>query len=100
MSESPIMCTLSTADLQRRRDELLPGLMRRAELRETIPGGLRMRFAESSDLMVDLVRMIDAERQCCRFLRFQLMVEPDLGPIWLEVTGPAGTTEFLSELSR
>jgi hypothetical protein len=44
------------------------------------------------------VRTIDAERQCCRFLKFALTVEPDAGDVWLEVTGPDGTTEFLSTL--
>jgi hypothetical protein len=42
--------------------------------------------------------VIDAERQCCRFLRFQLTVEPDLGPMWLEVAGPPGTADFLTDL--
>ena len=42
--------------------------------------------------------MIDAERQCCRFLRFDLRVEPDVGPIALELTGPEGTEAFLEAL--
>jgi hypothetical protein len=35
---------------------------------------------------------------CCRFLRFTLTVEPDRGPIALELTGPRGTREFLESL--
>ena len=42
--------------------------------------------------------MLDAERQCCRFLRFRLTVEPNLGPIVLELSGPPGTEEFLASL--
>ena len=42
--------------------------------------------------------MIDAERQCCRFLRFQVTVERDEGPIVLDVTGPPGTREFLAAI--
>ena len=45
-----------------------------------------------------MARAIDAERQCCRFLRFQLVVEQDGAPMTLDVTGPAGTKEFLSYL--
>lgn len=41
---------------------------------------------------------MENERQCCRFFRFRLTIEPDLGPFWLEVTGPPGVKEFLSEL--
>ena len=45
-----------------------------------------------------IVEMIDAERQCCRFLRFRLTVEPDGDSILLDVTGPAGTKEFLDDV--
>ncbi len=31
-------------------------------------------------------------------LRFEFTLEPDGGPIWLPLTGPAGTAEFLSGL--
>ena len=39
--------------------------------------------------------MIDAERQCGQFLRFQLTVEAAGGLVVLDVTGPAGSQEFL-----
>jgi hypothetical protein len=45
-----------------------------------------------------LCRTIEAERQCCRFLRFVVTVEPDGGPSWQELSGPRGTPEFLSAL--
>ena len=38
---------------------------------------------------------VDLERRCCAFLRFELTVEPGGGPVWLELTGPPGTREFL-----
>jgi hypothetical protein len=51
--------------------------------------------------MLDLIaRAIDAERQCCRFLTFHLTVEPDLGAFVLDLTGPSGTRDFLSDLLR
>lgn len=48
--------------------------------------------------MPDVAQMIDAERRCCRFLRFTLATEPDNGSIVLEVTGPPGTIAFLDRL--
>ena len=60
--------------------------------------GYRLRFAPSADTLALIGRAIDAERLCCRFLRFMLTVEPDEGPILLDLTGPAGTREFLSAL--
>jgi hypothetical protein len=98
MSELPIACTLTPEALRQRREELLPGLARRAEACDRLATGVRLRYAPSADVLTDIVKMIEAERQCCRFLRFELTVGPDLGPITLEVTGPAGTTEFLASL--
>jgi hypothetical protein len=42
--------------------------------------------------------MIDAERQCCTFRRFDLSVPPGGGHMSLKVTGPSGTREFLDAL--
>jgi hypothetical protein len=41
---------------------------------------------------------VDAERLCCRFLQFTVMVEPDDGPVTLDLAGPQGTREFLSAM--
>jgi hypothetical protein len=40
--------------------------------------------------------VVEAERQCCRFLRFAIQVEPEDGPIYLDLSGPPGTREFLA----
>ena len=98
MSDSPVVCTLSPAALDARRAGLLAALFRRAEYHEALPNGHRLRFAVSPEIMTLIASAIDAERQCCRFLRFSLTVEPDEGPILLELTGPDGTQEFLSAL--
>jgi hypothetical protein len=73
-------------------------LVRRAMRRDVLANGLRLEFAASGDTIGLIARVMDAERQCCRFLRFGLTVEPDGGPVVLEVTGPAGTEDFLSAL--
>ena len=45
-----------------------------------------------------IARAVEAERHCCRFLRFGITVEPDGGPVFLELTGPRGTREFIGAL--
>ena len=99
MSDLPVACTLDPGRLAARRARLLPGLIERAEAREEIAGGWRYTFAATADLLNAVAEAIEGERQCCRFLRFQLTVEPDAGPILLDVTGPAGTREFLADLA-
>jgi hypothetical protein len=98
MKDLPIACTLTAEDLRQRRADLLPGLIARARASEPLDDGLRFRFDASSELLTELLQVIDAERQCCRFLQFEITVAPDLGPISLQVTGPPGTAQFLSEL--
>jgi len=51
-----------------------------------------------SEEVFPLAEMIEAERQCCRFLRFVVTISAEAGPIQLDVTGPKGTQEFLETL--
>jgi hypothetical protein len=98
MNQLPVACTLGPAALKARREGLLAGLVRSAERHEELADGHRLRFGVSSEVIRLIGRAIDAERQCCRFLRFRLTIEPDEGPILLELTGPEGTRDFLSAL--
>ena len=98
MSELPIACTLDPAALKARQQDLLGGLIRRAVERLELPNGYRVRFAPVDGTLAQIASVIEAERHCCRFLTFRLTVEPDGGPIWLEVDGPAGAKEFLAGL--
>ena len=98
MPELPIACTLTPEALRTRREGLLVDLARRAERREDLSDGLRLEFAPSGDTIALIARVVDAERHCCRFLRFGMTVEPDGGPVFLALTGPAGTRDFVSAL--
>jgi hypothetical protein len=98
MTDLPIMCTLTPDALRARREGLLSDLMRRAEGREDLSDGLRLRFAATEDALASITRAVEAERHCCRFLRFGITVEPDGGPIFVELTGPPGTREFVAAL--
>lgn len=98
MTDLPIACTLSPAALRARREGLLSELLWRANERQELPEGHRLHFAAAEDILATIVRTVEAERQGCRFLRFHITVEPDGGPISLELSGPPGTREFVSAL--
>jgi hypothetical protein len=98
MSELPIGCTLSPNALSARRRGLLSELLRQAAGRELMPDGLRLRFPASGETLSSIAEAIEAERHCCRFLRFTLTVEPDGGQFTLDLTGPQGTREFVAAL--
>jgi hypothetical protein len=54
--------------------------------------GYAFRFAP--DAFADVARFVANERKCCPFLDFEIAAE-SAGPVWLRLTGPAGTRAFL-----
>jgi hypothetical protein len=92
------VCTLGPDALSARRQGLLSELLQQSAGRELLPDGLRLRFAPTGETLSSIAKAVEAERQCCRFLRFTLTVEPDEGQFTLDLTGPQGTREFVVAL--
>ena len=96
----PIACTLSESELRERRETVLQKVRSAvSEVRE-FENGYAYQFPSNEGMTLELARLIDLEHQCCPFLRFQLTIEPGEGPVWLEITGPEGTKDFLSEIFK
>jgi hypothetical protein len=98
MKDLPVVCTLTPDTIATRKAALLPGLARRASGISPLPDGLSLKFAAADDILQEIAAVIEKERQCCRFLEFDVRVEQDGGPIQLALTGPSGTREFLAAL--
>jgi hypothetical protein len=95
MKNLPIACNLTSAELQERRRTVLERAKQAiVELKE-LDDGYAFSFPSSDAWLRELAALVDLERQCCPFLRFRITVEPDGGPLWLDMTGPTGTKEFL-----
>ena len=94
----PIACTLSDSELRERRDTVLQRVRSVVSEVKEIENGYAYQFPSGGGMTLELARLIDLEHRCCPFLRFQLTIEPGQGPIWLEMTGPEGTKDFLSEI--
>jgi hypothetical protein len=67
-----------------------------SEVKE-IEHGFIYRFPSGASIIV-LANLVELEHQCCPFLKFSITVEPGDGPVWLEMTGPQGTKQFLAEV--
>ena len=95
MTHIPLVCTLGPAERRRRREEVFRGLF--ARVRETKPqeDGCAYRFEAAEGLVEEIARLIELESRCCAFLRFDVRVEAGGGPVWLTLTGPPGTKDFL-----
>jgi hypothetical protein len=97
-TEAGFACTLTDAEFRERRAGLLATLASRVREREDTGDGVAFRFDPSDATLGLIAEMIRLERQCCAFLRFALIVEPDPGPIRLAIGGPEGTREFVRDL--
>ena len=66
------------------------------EFRE-LPDGYEFRFADGPELLTKLGTFVSLERLCCPFLRFNVAVEPEGGPVWLRLSGRDGVKDFIRE---
>jgi len=96
VAELPVACTLTEPELAARRAGVLAEVRRSRQEARWLPDGVALRFAAGPESLTMLATFIELERRCCAFLRFRLTVEPAGGPVWLELTGPPGTRDFLA----
>ena len=93
--ELPIACTLDEANLARRADEVREELFSGAIEWRELETGYAFCFPSDPEWVAKIAAFIASERTCCSFFRFALDFEPGMGPIWLSLTGPAGTKTFI-----
>lgn len=93
----PVACSLMDDELQERRRSVLQKVRSAVSEVKEIDNGFIYGFP-SGALITELANLVELEHQCCRFLKFSIVVEPGDGPVWLEMTGPPGTKEFLAEV--
>lgn len=97
MKDLPIVCSLPEPELAERRRGSLAQLVASASERRLLADGAALTFAAPDEVLPMILQVVAAERQCCRFLRFELTFEAGLGPLILEISGPPGTRQFLQE---
>jgi len=87
MKDLPIVCSLTEPELRARREEISRVLITHVREKRELETGWGFRF-EANDAVIDeLLRLIQLERKCCPFLQFNLVLEANAGPVWLEITG-------------
>jgi MerR family copper efflux transcriptional regulator len=93
MSE-PIACSLSGAGQQARRDEAAALMARSLLARESIDGGVRLRFRRDAE--PELRELVRRESECCPFFGFAF-ASPG-SELVLEATAPPEARGLLDEL--
>jgi hypothetical protein len=91
----PIACNLPEPDFAKRRRELAENIFGGALRVDELEDGYEFAFPGNAEWVGKLVDFVSSERACCPFFAFELVFEPDLGPIWLRVRGAEGVKEFI-----
>ena len=92
---TPIACSLTTAELREREATLLAQFRSAVVETEEFQDGFAFRLTGDGESIGLVAELIVAERECCPFLRFEVVALPNKGPVIVRVIGAAGTKEFL-----
>ncbi len=96
--EIPVACCLSDEQLRNREATLLAQFKAALIKSEELDNGYSFRVLGDRKSIALVAELIVAERECCPFLKFELSIEPGMGPVSVRMTGPAGTKEFLKSI--
>jgi rhodanese-related sulfurtransferase len=97
-NDKPVVaCSLDEEDLAARAASVAAGLFAGAVERCEIETGYAFRFPADTFWKAKIDEFVETERRCCSFFQIDLTFEPGLGPIWMRLTGPHGTKQFIEE---
>ena len=91
-----LACTLTDRDQIKRMNELHQTLFKKVSRAVEHPVSYELIFKQSDDGMIaDLAEFIKFERLCCPWLVFHLRVQPEEGPISLEMGDSEETKQLV-----
>jgi hypothetical protein len=96
--ELPIACTLPDNEQAARMEEIHTGISAGIQQTVELPDGYEFRFPGNDEWIEKLAQFVRFERECCRFLTFEITAGPDRGPIRLRLRGPAEAKEFIRNM--
>lgn len=96
--DQPIVCDLTAIAADVREQHVLnsPRIFQAALEVRALRDGYAFRLPNEPGMWLALANFVEHERRCCPFWRFGLTVEPQHGPLWLELTGAEGAKELLT----
>lgn len=95
-ADIPIACTLSAPELREREQTVLKAFGTHVRKVEARLDGYTIEVAATDEGIAAAMALVQVERLCCPFLRFDLTVEASAGAVRLALSGPPGTREFLA----
>jgi hypothetical protein len=96
-TESPFACDMTAIEASQRGQHLatIDELFRAVEEIRELPNGYAFRLPDEADVLIKAANFIALERLCCPFFGFTLEAEPEIGSLWLSLTGRDGVKPFV-----
>jgi hypothetical protein len=95
IEETKLSCKLTTPELQQRKRTVVAELKSHLLDKSETERGFKYKF-DGTDQMLDLLNnFIKTERLCCDFFVFNLSASNEKDFVWLELSGPEGTKDFI-----
>ncbi|HEX6718282.1 MAG TPA: hypothetical protein VF088_14285 [Pyrinomonadaceae bacterium] len=98
-NKSPLACDMMAIPHDERPRHLAASRELFSQIQDTreLANGYEFRLAQRPDLIKKLADFVSLEKLCCPFLRFEIEVEAENGPVWLRLSGREGVKEFIKE---
>ncbi len=96
-TESPFACDMTAIEASQRGQHIatIDELFRAVEEIRELSNGYAFRLPNESDVLINAAKFIALERLCCPFFGFTLEAEPEVGSLWLSLTGRDGVKPFI-----
>ena len=96
-SNEGIACTLSQADLARRKQQIRRAIFSKFKTRQEIENGYVFSFEYNKRFIAKLVDHIMVENTCCPFYQFDLTLKSK-NDVILKISGPQKAKEMIKEI--
>lgn len=95
---STIACTLPSEEFAKRREQTIERLFQKTIERRELEDGFEFVFPGDRQLIAELTEFVRFERDCCAYLTFELIFDPQRGPVHLRCRGPKGAKEAIRQM--
>ena len=91
-----LACRLIGKELTERKAAIAAELLNHAESITELPAGHELRFAGTDEWVERVFEFVRLERQCCPFIRFEVGLSPNEGPVTLRLLGNPEVKRFIA----
>lgn len=100
VQERAIACRLPDEEQDRQWEDVASEVFAAVEETRELPDGWAFRFPGEDAWVRAVTEYALYERGCCPFMRFEIVLETDGGPAWLQLRGGEDVKRFLREELR